>query len=880
MAPTTLLVYDSQDAVGARIIDILADWHASAWLGSYVTVSIVEIEARGDDVAHAIARRPAGPNSGEGLLSMLDMRDESEVRIAVLTVVGEDDHWIEQRRVAQSAADRLNSGLPNRIAAIEVVVPFIGGRWRDDLSAWPGWDVVVCAPEQTSSLEQPGLDLHCDLSSPSQVDELAAHSAAFVAASVGLWAGSSRSFFDHTDHTDEVRVGRAAHRRVDATALADAIRTLAFTEEILRSPSAELALSPGPLQERAENLKDLINLLARPKQRARPTQKVIGLWESIKIFVSFMFSAMLKAPAEVISGLSYRVKAGTANAMQSLIFGSDSEMVIAVGGVSAASGTDDLQAVQDGLANLDVALRRIPGVMIPETGSGATQRAFWQSCFDNAFALLTGARQGGADPCNQEGHDRFFPSSHIAPQVGRWRPEGQLVSGVPTDGVALYDTRAVSAARKALEFDARERSGWQGTADEHLALLKEAAAPWMASYLGRVGLVLSMELGKYEGVIAELLRRAQQPPDSGGEEAADVVRRMRRYTRLIASMAVGGIALSWVLRFLVPGFPALLLTLLAVVAWIIAFFLKYAKTKQELLKLQYRRDLADYELQQVLVELPVAVENARRLAKLYAQYRIWARLLSAFLDRPFGGDTQTVAQSQGLLGSIPKSVSSGVYVDGDQDDARHACARIADGLRYQVNRLWSDFVDIGYDSLVASRPQFTRVSTEDIFGQSDTQPESFLPQWAGSLLADGTEYPQVSDQVASAMDRRQMRRVLKTVDQEALGQMRRAYRVQQVGAGGRPAEDRPREETLRPALFSARFFSTFGINKDVRAAADVQVYASSIVETLPPRHWFDEVDTTIVLSPPTTFAALKLESSSPDWGDDPVPAPPPDIRGM
>lgn len=867
MSATTVLVYDAGDAIGARIIEMLADWHASAWLSSFVILSIAEIEARGENVARAVARRPAGPDSAEELVRVLDLRDNSEVRIAVLTVVGEDEQWIERRAARKAAADRLNDGLPNRIAAVEVVVPYFGGRWSDQLAPWPGWDVVVCAPEQSGSLQQPGLDLYCDPTSTSQVDELAAHAAAFAAAAVGLWAGASRSFFDHTDHSDEVRVGRSTHRRVDATAVADAIRTATFTEDLLRSPSAELALSPGPLQERADTLKALLNLLPRPEGRARPRPQTIGLWASIKLFVSFMFRAMLRAPREAAAALSYRVKSGTANAMQALVFGQNSEMLISVGGVSATN-SEDLQAVQDGLADLDAELRKIPGVTIPETGSGATQRAFWQACFDNAFTLLTGARQGGSDPCIQDGHPRYFPSSRIAPQVGRWRPQGQLVAGVPTDGVALYDTRAVSAARDALEYEARERSGWQGTADDHLASLKDAATPWLSSYMGRVGLVLSKELRKYEDIIADLLRRAQRPTDSGDDEAEDIVRRMRRYGRLVSALAVGGIGLGWGLHFLIPGFPAVLLSLVVLIAWLVAVIIKYAKSKQELLHLQYKRDLAEYELQQVLVQLPVAVENARRLAKLYAQYRIWAPLLAAFLASPFGGDSRTVRQSQGMLGTLPKSISCGAYVVAERDDALRACAQIAEGSRYQVNALWTDFVGIGHDELVANRPQFARVSVEDVYGQSDTQPDSFLPRWSETLLADSTERPEMSRRVSEAMDNRQMRRVLKTMNTEALDRMRRAYQVQQVGAGGRPDEFRPRQDGLVPALFSARFVSTFvGIQNDVREANNVEVYASSVIESLPPRHWLDEIDTIVVLSPATTFAAMQLETA-PHWSED------------
>lgn len=879
MAAKTLLVYDSQDVLPGRITAILADWHASSWLASYATISLTEIAARGENIANIVAREPAGPDGEECLRRMLDLRDEPEVRLAVLTVVGSDGRWIEQRRSTQAALGKLNAALPNRIAAIEVVVPYMGGQWSKELAPWPGWDTIVCAPEQSSSLEQPGLDIYCDRNSPVEVDELAAHAAAFIAGAVGLWAGASTSFFDHTDHADEIRVGRVSHRRIDATALADAIRSAAFKEDVLRSQAAELALSDGPLKQRAEELKEFISILPRPKGKSRPVPETIGFWASIKLFFSFMFSAMLRAPREVVATLTRRAKEGIATALQSVIFGQDSEMLITVGGVRANVTDDDLQSVQDELADLDTQLRKIPGITIPETGAGATHRAFWQTCFDNAFALLTGTRQGGADPCLQEGHARFFPAPQVAPQTGRWRPHGQLVSGVPVGGVALNDTRAVMAARYALELDQREGSGWRGRAEDHLASLRDAAAPWFSSYMGRVGLLISDELAKYEGIVAELLRRIQAMSTPDDDEADEIVRGMRNFSRWVTSLAVGGIGVAWLLRLALPWFPALLFTGLAAVGWLVAVMIKYVTTRQALFQLQYRRDLAEHELKQVLVELPVAVENARRLAKLYAQYRIWAPLLAAFLARPFGEEDETLVQFLGMSGAVPKSVSSGVYVPADEEDAGKTCAQIAEGLRYPVNRLWNDFMDIGYSALIATHPQFQRVAIEDIFGQSDTQPESFLPQWSASVLAEGTDEPQLSATVSAAMDRRQMQRLLTNINQDALTGMRRAYQVQQVGAGGRPAIDRLRAAHLRPTLFNAKFFSTFGIQQDVREADVVKVYSSQAIGEMPTRHWLDEVDTALVLSPPTTFAAMSLGAQG-DGSDDDHPSTPPNLRGM
>ena len=871
--PESLLILDSRDPISVRVLDILSDWYASGWLSHFSSISTSEIESKGPNVASALVREAASRTRPPNTKRVLDIRDSDEIRLIVLDVMGESPDWLQRREELHSAAQLLNQALPHRTAAVDVLVPYFGARW-EDIPSWPSWDTVICAPEQSNSLEQPGLPLFASRSNEQELDELAAHAGAFVASATGLWTGMGQGYFDETDHIDDIRAGRSVHRRVDASAMADQLRDLSFRSEMIRSAEASSALSMAVLSERAEALRPLINTVSSPEPKPGPTVQKIGVWAAIKMFVSFMFSALVRAPVDVARSMTYRVKAGAATTLQNVIFGTESNKVILVGGVAASTPGEDIRATEEKLADLDAKLRSVPGLVIPETAIGASQRSFWQACFDNAFALVSGTRQGRGEVCIQEGLPRYFPVDQVAPVVGNWRPEGELVSGIPVAGIELSDVRAVRSARAVLEASQQAEYGWQGRADDHLVTLRDAASPWLSSFMGQVGLMISSGLGSYEQRVADLLAALQAVSQVDTDEAEDLIKGLRRFTGIAAAGVAGVVAVAWLLHLvLVPGVPALLITGVASIGLVVAVLVKSATTKQKLFQLQHRRQQEhEYRLNQVVVELPVAVENARRLARLYAQYRVWGPVLSAFLSAPFGVAQGRAAQFPGMTGAVPKSVSCGVYADAAIDDSARVAAGIAEGMRLPVAQLWAEFARLSHEVFVSVRPQFQRVPADDLFGQSDTQPDAFLLQWAGATLDPASEEPKLSGVVSADMDRCQMQRLLDTVPEDALADLRRTYRIGQVGAGGQPPADR--FSSVRPARFDTSFLSLEGIKEEVGEVAVFEVFPSaSSRHDLPTRNWLDEVDTALILTKRTKISAFTLRNDVDEVGSDGAPEP-------
>lgn len=877
MGTFNLLVFDPEQAVARSVVNILEDWHASAWLSDYGLVSLAEITAHGANLADLAVRLPASAAEGPRWVRLLDIRDGREVRLIAIDIIGCGEDWRARRDVLQAGCGTLGASL-ELVARVDVMVPSHGSQWDPDLGPWPGWDTSICAPEQSPSVESAGLPVFYDASSPESLMNFAAHVAAYTATVAGLWAGSRPSFFDHTDATDEFRLGRVQHRRVSATEIADRIRAGVLNAEQLHSQAAQSALSNSDVRSRARELQ--VQLVPQPPRKGRAAAQRVGAWAALVMYVKFLAAALIRSPREVAAGLSYSAKSRMANAVQGMVFGQDSAKTVTVAGVAADNRTDELESLQNQLTNLDSRLRDLPGVRIPETGSGASQGAFWQACLDGAFALVSGAQQGSVRPVIQESKARYFRIDDVAPNVGRWRPRGQLLVGVPVEGVALHDTRAVHGALQAMSQSSASGGSWQTSTDEQQAELSEAYGPWERSYMGQVGISIASQLAKHERRVTELVRELQRPQEADNAEAETLVHSLRTFGRASLFGGIGCLGVIWLLKGIgVLAGLAIMLTGLVLVGWLIALMTKYVKTKQALLKLQNRRDDAANAEEQALAELPVAVENARRLAKLYAQYRIWAPALSAFLAQPFGRSEDAGETFSGMAGAVPKTVSCGVYRAVDEDAARRCVAEIAEGLRPEVRGLWRQLVTTTYAELVGQTPHLRSVGPDDVLQQVDTQSDSFLAGFRKVMLAPDADAPAVRPSIAAQIDRQQMQRITSTIDRHRLAELRRAFAVEQVGAGGKPSTQRLTDQ-VSPALFNVDFFSAAGIQSEMRRADEVIVSSSEIVTNLPTRHWLDEIDSAVVYSPSTNAAAFELRTAVAQAEETVNHAPQISIQGM
>lgn len=860
MTTTTLIIFDHEDPIAAEVAAVLSDWSASGWVSSFAFVSVAEVLMRGPDSANVVTTRPPTATSAARTQRIIDIMDDPDVRLVMLDPVGSSIEWVTARERLHSAAHRLTEALKQRLGAIDLLIAWHGGAWTDDLRAWPGWDTLVAAPETAPTITNPGLPIFSDTTDPAAVADLAAHAAAFAASVVGLWTGANTSPFDDTDLTDDIRLGRSNHRRMDASAIADRVREAVLNIRTLRDPKALATSSSEELDRRVRELRGMINLAEPPKMPARPKQTEISLGKLLKMFFSFMFTAMLRAPGDAVKGLVHRTKAGVAATMQRSLLGAESGLILNVGGVTAEDGGQQALHREEGLERVAQAVSQLPGVTMPGGGAAVSQRHFWSSTFDNAFALLSGSRQASADFFLFDGEPRYFPPERIAPRLPRpWLPSGGILVGIPREGIEANDVVAVRFTQRELaKRSDDEQSGWRSGADGNARTLAAFAAPWAESFAGRLGGMITDGLEHHEKQLRDLLDSAKVAARSDTSSAEEVAKKLGFFARIATLVMLLLLVLAVVLYVTVlPGLSLLLVIPVIVVVWLIAMFARFWQSSKLLFQLQHRAQAADYEYDRLLALLPVAVENTRRMARLYSQYLLWSRALSGFLTSPFGRAVDREEEFLGMVGAMPKTVSCGVYEVADDGAAHSAAGRISLTTGYSIAALWQDFVRLGRHQLIERQPHFEAIQVEDIFTQSETSRDSYLANWLGAATSHDADGVLVSNPVAAAVDAEQMSRLVSAVKEQDMANLRAAHTVKKVGDGG-PASARRISTEDWPAEFHTDAFSHKGIRRGSRAIDIVQATSSDAVKRRGTRHWFDEVDTVVALSPNIMLDSLQL----------------------
>lgn len=871
---TTLVVYDHEDVIASGIVEVLADWHASGWVSDVAIVSVAEIERHGGDVGNVVVTQPPTIDTGPRRIRVKDLLDNPNIRLVALDPVGSTSEWTIRRMRLKRAADRAASALRHRHGAIGIIVAWFGGWWdAEALDVWPGWDTLIAAPEEAVSIEIDGTPLYCDLANPSMVAEVAGHAAAFTASTVGMWSGIAKSPFDHTDNQDDIRLGRCAHRRVDASAMADRLRQVALDPRNLREPGTLHGTSKAEFDVRVSDLDGLIARAQRDQPRAQPQRTETNWLDALKAFFSFMFAALRQAPKQAVAAAIYQGKAAVAAKVQQATYGQNSTFIVSVGGVTAEDRDISLGSLSEAVESLAEAVGNQGVGQAAHPGTGVTQQRFWRRVFNDTFALASGGDQDDAPHYQYEGKARHFKASELAPPVGpQWRPTRGTIPGLPPEGIEQYDMLAIGAAQRLLR-----QAGQSGTpgrredAEHEAKSLADATAPWADAFIGRVGRLLAREVNRYAEEVNRLLKIAR---DAGqiGQRQAEVVaakQKNRRTLARITGLVVGLMGLSVLLHFtIVPALALAVALPILLVGWLIsvvvASYVSYKRMFQ--LEHQLERDIADVD--DLANSLPVAVENARRMVRLYSQYLVWAPALSVFLNEPYGRPQHRPHELLGMVGAVPRSVSCGSYEVTDEGEANTRALLAVEGLRYSLSQLWRDFAESAHHLVLREEPQWRIIKTEDIWSEAEVGEDSYLAQWLARASTRSDGVLRASDALAGDVDQKQMTRILDGLEQsgsDALDGLRSAHRVRQVGDGGTPTAHRI-SASDRAAKFNTYAFSFDGIqaHMPVPDPAASRVMSSTTIRARATRNWLDEVDTAVSLSPQLTFGYLELRR-----GDDP-----------
>ena len=765
MEPLTVVVHDSDDPFSAGTVQLLSDWSAAGWLGEFALVSVSEVLARGAALAQDRVVLPPTPGRPPVVRQLGRILDGRPLRIAVLDPVGSDASWVVARERRHEAGRLLYDRSSSRVGALDLVIGWHGGHWDPALSTWPGWDTLIAAPQEAYSPAERGLDLHCDPEDPEQVLAVAAHAAAFVATVAALWVGVERSTWDHSDGTDDVRMARAFHIRLDGRPVRELLRDAALSPTSVRAPDAIAAAGTGDFPGLVNGLSKRLVLEPRPPAPAAVPAQRVGARRAIGMLFSFLWQSLLMAPRELSQTILGRMRSRSASRLTNMIFGLDSSKQVTVAGMGAGENTAAAvrlaSSSEERLSEILAEMRRLDPSIAP-SAVGSSQEVFWRATVDTVLALVGGERRNEVLPVTDEGVVRFFTAEQVAPaSTLTWRPDDGVAPPGVSGEVPVHDVLACDDALLELGSLGALDGHWRDEVERNRRDLSRVSQQWRSSFLGQVGLMLSGEMRRYRGLLSERLdqlRAMEEPPN---DEAEDLAARLVRFSRITTLVAVAIGALIAVLDATnVVDWKVWAWLPLLILSWLTSLVIGYLGVQHQIFKLVHSAQEQESRTRGIEREIPTLIENLRRLRRTYDQYLVWARILPAFLHEPFGRATEHPSQVSRMAGQVPPCVISGRYQVRDPRAATQQLSALVRDVRTTSASAWGGFLTSVFERLADERPEFQNLVKEDVYGLEDQRLSSVLDV-AIRTEADGDV---LADELAEQLARTQSRAVLERSD--------------------------------------------------------------------------------------------------------------------
>lgn len=867
MTTITLLIFDAESTVSRSIVEVLEDWSACGWVERIAFLSIQEIDRRGLAIGQIIVRVPAQMESSGGFKRLSRIAEGINIRLLALDPVGSDQTWVTRRQILHHACKLVYDQFvePRRVGAIDLMVPWHGGHWDPGMMAWPGWDVLIASPQESSTPQESGFDLFIDPEDPAEVMTLAAHAAAFTATASALWTGIEGAPFDHTQEQDDIRLGRSFHVRLDATEKGEVLRASFMSHSSQRNPEAILIDSTPQITGRVGELAGLITLAPEPKFPPMPGKQTINWRTAIKLFFRFMLGALISAPKDIAESITYKVKSLSAQVLTSAIYGQGSSMQIEVGGITAQNQDPGSHTSDESLGG---ALEKLAtmGLPIPDPQPATVQAPFWGGVFQTAFAFVSGASQASARALEEEGATRYLPLERVIPMHMIWSAQDGVTLANGASECPLYDPIECQRALHGLNEIAQE----DNTVDRldisrNAQSLESATRPWESSLFGEVGLMLARQIDRHQARIKSLIDSAPQDVVRKDEETARIGRSLASFSRLVTTSSILIAATFGILSL--KGFPFLSPWLWAPVlftSWFMMLLVRWVSVQKKIYEVIHRAEKADYAATRLALELPVRIENLRRFHRLYDQYLVWVRLAGVFLREPFGRQKDSAHQIPVLRGSVPQTVQTGSFIANDRTDAIRTASRFA-STKKQIQSLWETFVHESFEQLKVDL-DFRAVEPEDVFTLPATKGAGgVFQQWLQVAESIDRGLSALPDELAGRLDRTHLADTVQKLDKGDRSDFDALF-VARTNKG--QYEDlQDSASWANPADFSRQAFSTQGLNEGL-IRPDPEVRSSSNAQdALESGFGLGHVSSILITSRNLSFSDLDLKRPDSHRGD-------------
>lgn len=721
------------------VLGVLMDWSATGLLSGFAWVRSEDLR----DGPVAALHVTEGVAHGTSLQRLLARESPTLVRVcAVLPTYAPTDFGevVSGRQESRLVQVIQTAGTAWRVSPLRCVIP----RGPADAGlvnlGREGWHTLVVSPEESAGPQQGIVPLDKD----EDPQDLAAHAAAAIAGLTGLWSHMNEAPLDddRPPTNGYPRLARSQARWLDARA----------AQERLRDETLSMRTVPRPTTARGEvvyidNTAMATEDMARAVLRRHTTQfksarehpqnepvKHIRLGEAIKMFFSFLASAVVARPGQWLRQLMEGVSSHVADRFQRAIFGSDASRFEVVVGTSWKRRTwRDIDTLVDELE------RTVQGEFGPRPHEGAPDFSrVWRDYVEAGLTLLDAGDRGETQPIR------------VGTDFGVLREAARVAPTASADYAEIPSTITATTGLRSVEpFNWRDQtlvesmlrdlpdSPLAEQARDRFRTWRTATADSYAAQAGRMVGRLVADLMDEVQSLTRKLSQAAAPPSEQGLLARQ--RRLATHLRVLSLVAFGLMAAStalgwfgvvtWAVAWIILG------SVLAV--WLVTSIIMFVHGQRDLFAEINRRRVLVAEAEANLANWRAATRDLRRCIQGYAQFLQWSRILAVFVNEPFGRPDGTSAVEATAPIGLPLNVQWG------------HCSITAEKLpsltaHLRRNLYRTGWLGLRWDTVLADAgrrlgPDASEIQSAPnrMFSERSGVPESQLDPWADILRREG-----------------------------------------------------------------------------------------------------------------------------------------------
>ncbi|TWE09226.1 hypothetical protein BKA23_2926 [Rudaeicoccus suwonensis] len=727
---------------------ILHDWATLGLIGNAVVVDVDQLRTDTAEIPALLV------GAASRMVCLQERLADSEIAVARLCVISAADSQsgIVDAAVARRLSEAVQTSLPYaRLVKTSLAVGHSGAEFAAAIPDLIGWDALVLSPEDGLSPMHGTSELTNDPRHP----QWHLHVAGNCCSILGLWRGQEDSVLDSRSAVSDGGASpvRAFTRSVAADTVEDDLRRrLLMVGERYPVPRVDTS-SGAAVEDENASVTVMADALLRehsdvlPRARTTPpapAPRPITFGDALRQFFTFMWAALKNAPHAFAEGLLRTASAATAAAVNSVVYGANSSLVVVVRGVrpdgSPASWDETEQGVEKALQDNDGHA---------ELGAALQKPQLWRDYTAGALTLLdAGKRSSHLPPVTMGSTEAVVTTTaRVAPDpADAFTLPAHIAAYLPNWKVEVADDIGAKRLHESLE----KLSASNPQLAQEIGAEKHRLREWVtvnsASYVGQVGRTLGNAFRATVTELEELTQRLEQlrrAPAMTNEIEADQRRLAARFRIL------GGVSLLVVVALIGLALGGLLAIVFAVVLVVVSLFatvlsgaLMYMKGQRSLYQFIHAQEQTASALETAERHRKEALQDLRRLIRAYRQYLDWSRALCAFVHAPLGRLQEAQEQELSIGQGLPRCVRIGVAT-ASPDVVDEAAGRIR-GELFRAGWLsdhWAAYISQAPASLGSLR--YALQSDPGMLDQ-DANPDGagpVLTRWSWAVAQAAAERP-------------------------------------------------------------------------------------------------------------------------------------------